>query len=882
MLVDRDAELDLLAGSWAEAATGRARVVVIEAEAGMGKSALLEDFVGRYPPSRTRWLRCDEFEGEVALAGIERLVGVGSVPPSGSEIEAGRRVLAWLGERQPPSGVLLLAIDDAQWLDRPSAQALAFALRRLSADRVLTVIMSRPGQSRLPAVLTEHPAATTLIRLRPLSAEAVATLARRLRCWSVTDELAGRLVERTHGVPLLVAEAIRGAATPDELAAARQVPDTVAGAVQRMLASVDPETRGLVEASAVLAEPAEVIVLGRLTALADPAATVSAAVVAGLLRIDAGGSVECAHDLLADAVYRGIPLVRRHELHRRAAEQTTGDRHLAHRAAACARPDPRLVAELAEAAETARAAQRYALAATHRLRARRVCADPALRDRLLLEALIDRVRAQDLVGAEDLAKRARRSGGGALRSLALGLLARESGEIAMARRLLREALEAAIAEQDEELCARAGVAQAVLDVRLNEGAAAVQAVAWAEGAADPEIAADAHTNKALGLWQLGENEQAIAVLEEALSDTGDASWDADLLAVRAMVRQYAGQLAEALADYDAAVALDPVWRPSTNHSRTRVLRAKTRTMLGDWDGAAVDAAAARALAQAAAQAWSVPLAYAVSVDVPAWRGQFDVAADYLAEADAGLRMLSPPQVVDFVVDHRLALAMAKGEPEAVLELLTPLLRTDYLERVGIIRSHRWPYQCWIEAMIGLGRRGEAERALAEYERALDRWPGSAVPPRLGWLRGRLAEARGEPFLARDHYASDLLCAETRQHPFVYAELLLAVGHLERVLGNRRDAVDHLTRAHQILVRLRATPAENRCTAELGACGLQTSLIDPLILTPREEDVASLVACGYTNKEVAAELYLTAKTVEYHLGKIFAKLGLTSRRELRRP
>lgn len=510
-----------------------------------------------------------------------------------------------------------------------------------------------------------------------------------------------------------------------------------------------------------------------------------------------------------------------------------------------------------------------------------MCADPSRRDQLLLEALVDRVCAQDLVGAEELVARADGGEGGALRSLALGLLARESGQIAAARRLLREALEAAIADQDEALCARAGLAQAVLAVRLNEGEAAVRAVAWAEDARDPEVAADARTNKALGLWQLGEHERAIAVLDEALSPAGDAAWDADLLAVRAMVRQYLGQLPEALTDYDAAVALDPVWRPSTNHSRTRVLRSKTRMLLGDWDGAAVDAAAARALAQAAAQAWSIPLAYAVSADVPAWRGQFDVAAEYLAEADAALRVLRPPQVLDFVVDHRLALATSRGDHGAVIDLLTPLLRTDYLDRVGIIRAHRWPYQCWIGTQIALGDLAGAERALTGYERALDRWPGGAVPPRLGWLRGRLAEARGEPLLARDHYLSDLRCAQSSRTPYAYGELLLAVGHLERVLGNRREALDQLTRAQRIFVSLRATPAENRCTAELRASGLRASLANPLTLTPREEDVVSLVARGYTNKEVAAELYLTAKTVEYHLGNVFAKLGLSSRRELRR-
>lgn len=108
-----------------------------------------------------------------------------------------------------------------------------------------------------------------------------------------------------------------------------------------------------------------------------------------------------------------------------------------------------------------------------------------------------------------------------------------------------------------------------------------------------------------------------------------------------------------------------------------------------------------------------------------------------------------------------------------------------------------------------------------------------------------------------------------------------MGRLERALGSRREAIEHLTRAREIFAGLRATPGESTCTTELRACGLQSSPADPLRLTPREEDVAALVVRGYTNKDVAAELYLTAKTVEYHLGNIYAKLGISNRRELRR-
>ncbi|GAA3633023.1 LuxR C-terminal-related transcriptional regulator [Microlunatus ginsengisoli] len=880
-LVDRDPELETLGQAWADALAGRARVVVVEAEAGMGKSALLEDFVGQLDDRAVHWLRCDEFERDIAFAGAERLLG-GRIRLVGcSEVEVGRRLLAWFGESQRRTGALVLAVDDAQWLDLPSARSLAFALRRLRADRVLALVARRDGADRLGRVLTEDPAATSVVRLAPLNADAVTRLARRLRDWDLPGSSAGELVDRTHGVPLLVAEAIRGAARPDELVGGRRVSWTVTAMAARMLAQLDPATRALVEAAAVLAEPADVVVLGRLAEIDDPSVALASGLSAGLIRIDDDGAAACAHDLLQDAIYRAIPLPRRRALHRRAVELTLGDRRLGHLAAACDQPDPDLVVALIDAAVQARRQRRYALAAAHRLRARAVCGDPELRNQLLLEAILDRVSAQDLAGADELAPLVDPSAGGALRPLALGLLARESGRVQPARHLLREALDRALADQDAELSAAAGVAQAVLDVRLNEGRAAVDSAGWALDSADPELAADARTNQALAWWQRGEFEQALAVLDGATSPAADAPWDADIIAVRGVVGLYAGQWPEALADFDAAVALDPVWRPSTNHCQSRVLRAKTRQLLGDWDGAAVDCAVARTLAKTGAQVWNIPLAYGQSIDVPAWRGQFETAADYLAEVDASLRVLTQAQVLDVVVDHRLTLAMARDEPDAVIDLLTPLWPTGYLDRVGIIRVHRWSQQCWIVAHLERGDLAEAERALDRYRATLERWPGGIVPHRLGWLQGRLAEARGEPIAARDHYASDLLSPETRRTPYQLAEVLLALGRLERVLGNRREALDHLGQAREIFARLRAAPAETRCTAELAACGLQVTLSDPLRLTPREEDVASLVARGYTNKEVAAELFLTPKTVEFHLGKIYAKLGIRTRGELRR-
>ena len=176
---------------------------------------------------------------------------------------------------------------------------------------------------------------------------------------------------------------------------------------------------------------------------------------------------------------------------------------------------------------------------------------------------------------------------------------------------------------------------------------------------------------------------------------------------------------------------------------------------------------------------------------------------------------------------------------------------------------------------------DADRALHAYEQLMTRWPGGEGPTQLGLLRGRLAEAEGEPRAARAHYAADLPDVPVDRFPFARAQLLVSSGRLERVLGHRQEAVRLLTEARGILAGLRARPLLERCTRELAACGLPSRLDDPLALTPREEDVVALVVLGHSNREVAAELFLTTRTVEYHLRNVYAKLGVRGRPGLRR-
>jgi ATP/maltotriose-dependent transcriptional regulator MalT len=881
-LVDREHELGRMDAALEQAARGRPALVVIEADAGMGKSTLIDAFLAGCGDDVTaRRFACTDSEQDIPF-GIAGLILREAVPSTCSGVEIGRRLLAWLSALQEGTAQdVVLVVDDAQWMDRESARALRFVLRRLSADRVLVVIAQRPtpraGGSAF--AVPAGPVPATLVRLGPLDVAAVRDLADRARRWSVPAETAAELTRRTGGVPLLVAAAIRGASDPRQLGSAADAPASLAEVTRRLLHSVGEAAGRLAQAVAVLGEATEIAVLGAITDLADPTTAVETAKAGGLVVLDGQGRVVCAHALLQGSLRDTVPLPDRRELHARAARWTSGDRRLHHRAEAADRPDPALVADLLEGAAQARRAGNHAVSARHRLRARAVCSDPAQRDRLVLEALVDRVEAQDLTGAQELAPAATEAPPSELRSRALGLLDRERGHVAPARTWLRQALQLAIEAAHAEAITRAALAAAVLHVRMGEGRAAVEVLEHATLTDDPELSTDVLTTRAIGLWQTHASAEAARLLENVPIDPDGTPWEAELVATRGMFALSDGRPAESLVDLDTAIRFAHLWRPSTNQTRIHTLRSRARYLLGDWDGAAIDAAAARALAPGNAEAWSAAIAFGASVPVAANRGQFDVARHYMARARDALPDWAPDIITDQVRAHEVVLAQARADHRGVLAALEPTRAHEQWgtsTRVGheLLRAR-------IGALVALGRLGEAEADLHRYETMLDEVPHSPGPRRLHLVRGLLAEARGRPGRARDHYAAELADPELRQNPFLLAQTLHTAGKLGRSLGHRHDAVRCLTQAQDIYAHLEAAPFLERCAADLETCVVVSPAVPTTTLTPRERDVAALVKRGYTNKEVAAELFLTAKTVEFHLRNIYAKLGLTGRQQLRR-
>jgi DNA-binding CsgD family transcriptional regulator len=307
--------------------------------------------------------------------------------------------------------------------------------------------------------------------------------------------------------------------------------------------------------------------------------------------------------------------------------------------------------------------------------------------------------------------------------------------------------------------------------------------------------------------------------------------------------------------------------------------ARAGFVVGAWDEAAAAAERAVSLLEESGHEWLRPLARLAAVVVPAARGEWVAAEEHAAAAvarsgDYELMVVSAGMAAAWV-------PAARGDHEGVLRALAPVV--GLAERAGVDEPGFWPWQdLYGEALVGAGRLGEAEAFLGPHEElAAVRGRGSMIA-RLARVRGRLEAARGRLSAAEAAFGRAAEELERLPLPFQWALLEVAWGQVLRRAGQRRAAAERLSAARERLVGLRARPYVERCEQELAACGLapaKRSAFDPSRLTAQELAVARLVAVGMSNRQVASELFISIKTVQFHLTHIYAKLGVGSRAEL---
>jgi DNA-binding CsgD family transcriptional regulator len=885
--VGRHGELALISSCVSAASEGRAQVIWVEGEAGAGKTALVRHLIGHLPADFSV-LRAqgDELAVDVSLAVASQLGPIVSDGP----FAAGLELLELFAARQD-AGPLAAVVEDLHWADTPSRQALLTVARRLGEDRVVIVVTTRPGAASDDgwdrfSLDTDH---CRRITLGALTVSEVAELGRRNGV-SMTSRDAERLHAHTNGHPLYV-RTLFSELAPEQLAGgdgSLPAPRSLASTTLARLSELPPEARVLAAALAVVNQRTPLAVAGRIAGLPQPTRALEALLTTGFVTWSPGEMqvpVEFSHPLYRTAVYDDLSPTRRQQLHRAAAEILDPGAALSHRVVASDSVDDDLADEIDAAARREVASGALALAARYLLWASPLSSGRDRAEHRLLEAVRLLLADGQTARASVLGDQVEACREGPLRSLVLGTLAWEAGDAATAEQwLLRVGTLADHDGSDDDVAAAALARLGILCCFQVRGQDAIEAGsgALALGPTDPEVERDAWIALASGEAMLRGADAGLVRLAERLpASEAVRAADVDLLVTRGTLGFYAGLTMAAIADLRVAVRLARTASTAAFLPRAHLHLTQLLFRSGDWDEALVHAHVALVLVTDERRVWMEAQVHAALGRLLASRGEWDASTQHLAVARSAAAVLNTFEAVCTVRIAEAGLALARQDPGGVVEALAPLARSDDPLASTMFTSLGW----WPTLVIALLDRGDLDAADVQvglFEQAVEA-RGLDFRARLVELRARLALARGRLDEAVSEFERAISLFGPDESLLDRALLLQAFGRLLHARGTRKDAVDRLRSAHELLAGVNAEPFRRRAEADLAACGIRSApetAQSPLALTDRERDVAALVARGMTNREVSAELYISDKAVEYHLRNIFGKLGISSRRDLR--
>jgi DNA-binding NarL/FixJ family response regulator len=900
VFVGRHRELGLLAVLLERARGGLPGVVFLEGDPGVGKSALVSRLVRTAGQVHVLRAAGEEFEQALAFGVVDQLrsdlaVESSDPPPADSgrgtaDVLTAGAELAGLLEAVQRSRPVVLVLDDAHWADDASLQVLAFALRRLRGHRVLALVVTRGRVAeRLPGSLHRIMVGEIGHRLTldGLSADELAELAGQVRTGPLSRWAVTRLHEHTRGNPLHARALFEELPPESQWEAARPLPAPRSFAVLVLgrLARCAPETERLVVAAAVLGGAGPLDIVARLAEVEEPLPALDAAVAAHLLTERPGRTgwprVEFTHPLIQAAVYQDLGHARRSALHERAAALVPEEHmSLRHRVAAATLPDATLAREVAAKARGL-AATSVSFAADALAAAARLSPVNQDRERYLLDAVELMLLAGRTAEARSLAPMLREFAQGPRQLLVLGQLALFTESTTAADALLARAWQRCDPAAEPDLAARIAAHTAGVARLAGQAGAAVM---WARRAiaADIDTAATLHAADVL-LLGLG----AGGSFREAFEHAGPHSSGAalppgpDYPVGLGMARLWSGDTV--LARRELAAALAQHSQPGSGGATLLLTTlsglAEADYRLGRWDDALRHCAQAIAAAEDPGQGPLLGPPHAVCVLPHAGRGDWELAEAHLQVAAAVADAAPDPITVGWAATARAVLAAARQDPVGVVAAVQPildLLPCDSLDTVGVLPWHE-PY---LDALIQLDRLAQARNVLATCRAQAQQRDGSALRTAVQRLEGRLLAAQGAPEQAETAYATGMEHAQDCQQPFEQAQLELAFGGLLRRQGRRARAGALLRSAQERFADLGARPYLQRCDHELRACGLgQRAQPGQRGLTGQERAVAQLIAAGRSNREAAQDLVVSVKTIEFHLGNVFSKLGVRSRSQL---
>ena len=403
---------------------------------------------------------------------------------------------------------------------------------------------------------------------------------------------------------------------------------------------------------------------------------------------------------------------------------------------------------------------------------------------------------------------------------------------------------------------------------------------------DDAVRLEAEAILGLGLGLMGRVPDGIAAYEDVLAPlTGDEGSTAGRVWMAKswlqLVVDDLGGIPQTLAE----VARDQLGGGSVRIAVwAHVWRSRALFLLGDWDDAAASAERAVSLLEETGHNLLRPLARWVAVSVPTGRGEWAAAEAHAerAVADRGDYEL-------MIVAAALAAAepaWARGDHEGVLGALAPVRAIQ--PRQGVDEPGFWPWQhLYADALVSVGRLGDAAEFLAPHEElATERKRRSSIA-RLARVRGRLEAAAGRMDAAEAAFRHGLDQFDPDQVnrvplPFERALLELAYGQMLRRRGRRREATTQLDDARERFDALGARPYVERCDLELGGLGrirARGSTREPGRLTRQELAVARRVVAGMSNRDIASDMAISVKTVQFHIGNVYSKLGVHTRVQL---
>ena len=879
--------------------SGHSGVMVVRGEGGIGKTALLEQFIDQAAGCTVARATGVQSDMELPFAGLQQLFGSMLGPlerlpdpqrdavevafglrsgPAPDRFEVGLAMLGLLAEvaDQEP---LVCVVDDAQWLDQASARTLAFVARRLMAESVALVFAVRdPADEQTFARLPE-------LILGGLNDEDARGMLGFAIVGRVDERVVDRIVAETRGNPLALLELPRGLSAA-ELAGGFGVSSTQplsARLEQSFLGRVrsmpDPTQRFLLLAAAEpVGDPALLMRAAELVGLGVEAAVPAEAV--GLIELAA--QVRFQHPLVRSAIYRAAPLADRQAVHRALAEATDAqadpDRRAWHRAQAALGADADLAAELERSADRAQARGGMAAAAAFLERAAALTPDRTLRARRALAA----AQAKYLAGSPEAA---------------LTLLeATASAPV--------DGLESAIAER-----LRGRIALHLS--RSGEGAPVLFDAAQRLESFDAGLARETHLealHAAAVAGRLGVGMRDAATVARTAPAAPEPLRASDVLldglAVRFTdgIRAGAPMLKLALAallDGNGEYEEDVRWPWLACRVAAEVFDDETWHLL---------ASRYALIARGAGALGVLPIALMHLSLMYVFEGKLDTAATLVEEIDSiidatGSRRISVPKLMlaacqgdearaSKLIDEARRDAIARGEgfvltfgeqAHAILHNALGHYETalDNAQRASgqdELHASVWSLPELVEAAV---RSGRPEVAADALERLRQRTQVAGTE----WALG--IEARCAALLSDDALAEGLYREAIERLGHCRVALDLARGHLLygewlRRRGRRVDAREQLRSARTSFAAMGAEAFAQRAGRELLATGetaRKRSIETSDELTPHEARIARMARDGSSNQDIATELFVSRKTVEYHLHKVFSKLGISTRQQL---